>query len=214
MNTIIDIENLSAEQPQEELQKPLVSVIIPVYNGRRTLRQCLEAVMSSDYPNYEVIVVDDSSTDRTVQIAREEFGAHVLELRGGPNGPGYARNMGVDKAKGEIVFFVDADVVVLSDTVSQVAQTFVDQPEISAMFGSYDDSPQVGDFSSQFKNLFHHFVHQQGREQAVTFWSGCGAVKRDVFLEAGGFDAERYPRIEATAFSETYLKCREQHDNA
>ena len=61
MNTIKDIESLNAEQPQEELQKPLVSVIIPVYNGRRTLRQCLEAVMSSDYPNYEVIVVDDPS---------------------------------------------------------------------------------------------------------------------------------------------------------
>jgi hypothetical protein len=49
-------------------------------------------------------------------------------------------------------------------------------------------------FSSQFKNLFHHFVHQQGRQQAVTFWSGCGAVRRDVFLKSGGFNSDRYPR--------------------
>lgn len=194
MNTVENVENLAAVQQETEREFPLVSVITPVYNGRRTMRDCLQAIMSSDYPNFEVIVVDDSSKDETIRIARDEFGARVVELKGGPFGPGYARNKGVEVAKGDIVFFVDADVVILSDTVSQVAQTFVDNPEISAMFGSYDDSPRVEDFSSQFKNLFHHFVHQQGREQAVTFWSGCGAVKRDAFIEIGGFDAEKYPR--------------------
>jgi GT2 family glycosyltransferase len=93
-----------------------------------------------------------------------------------------------------VVFFVDADVVISPDTVSKVAQTFVQHPEIDAMFGSYDDDPQAGAISSQFKNLFHHFVHQQGRQQAVTFWSGCGAVRRDVFLKSGGFNSDRYPR--------------------
>ena len=170
-----------------------VSVIIPAYNGRKTLTACLTAIASSDYANYEVILVDDCSTDETPELARK-FGAKVIGLEGGPYGPGYARNRGVEAANGDIVFFVDADVVIKSDTVAKVAQTFVSKPEISAMYGSYDDDPDSGDFSSQFKNLFHHFVHQQGREKAVTFWSGCGAVRRQVFLDSGGFDAERYPR--------------------
>ena len=81
-----------------------------------------------------------------------------------------------------------------TDTVAKMADTFERHPEVDAVFGSYDDSPEAGDFSSQFKNLFHHFVHQEAREQAFTFWSGCGAVRRQVFLDAGGFDAERYSR--------------------
>lgn len=95
----------------------------------------------------------------------------------------------MEVASGDVVFFVDADVVIRSDTVSKVAETFAQHPEITAMFGSYDDDPQAGPFSSQFKNLFHHFVHQQGRQQAVTFWSGCGAVRRYVFLKSGGFNS-------------------------
>lgn len=174
-------------------QQPMISVIIPAYNGRKTLTECLGAINSSDYPNYEVILVDDCSKDATPAIARE-YGARVTSLEGGPYGPGYARNRGVEMANGEIVLFIDADVVIKSDTVTKVAETFVNKPEISALFGSYDDDPDAGDFSSQFKNLFHHFVHQQGRELAVTFWSGCGAVRKQAFMESGGFDAERYPR--------------------
>lgn len=173
--------------------EPKISVIIPAYNGRKTLTECLTAVTSSDYSNYEIVLVDDCSTDETPDMARE-YGAKVISLEGGPYGPGYARNRGVEVAQGDIVFFVDADVVIKSDTVTKVAETFTSKPEISAMFGSYDDDPDAGDFSSQFKNLFHHFVHQQGRDQAVTFWSGCGAVRKQAFQETGGFDAERYPR--------------------
>ena len=170
-----------------------LSVIIPAYNASKTLPSCLAAVMASDYANYECIVVDDCSSDDTGQIA-EQFSARVLTLEGGPYGPGYARNRGAEIATGDVVFFVDADVLITPPTVSKVAETFVANPGISAMFGSYDDDPQAGAFSSQFKNLFHHFVHQQGQERAVTFWSGCGAVRRQVFLESGGFDADRYPR--------------------
>jgi hypothetical protein len=67
--------------------------------------------------------------------------------------------------------------------------TFEQNPDVDAVFGSYDTQPQAANFISQYKNLFHHFVHQQGREEASTFWSGCGAIKRSVFGEMGGFDA-------------------------
>jgi hypothetical protein len=54
--------------------------------------------------------------------------------------------------------------------------------------GSYDDQPGDGSFLSQYKNLFHHYVHQTGKEEATTFWSGCGAVRRELFLMLGGFN--------------------------
>jgi GT2 family glycosyltransferase len=116
---------------------------------------------------------------------------------GGRLGPGGARNVAVREARGEIVLFVDADVVVHPDTIGRITHAFPDS-ETVAVFGSYDDSPADRGFSSQYMNLRHHHGHQQPSEDAQTFWAGLGAVRRDAYLEVGGFDAERYvvPSIE------------------
>jgi hypothetical protein len=60
--------------------------------------------------------------------------------------------------------------------------------------GSYDEAPWHSNFFSQYKNLFHHYVHQGGDGETGTFWSGCGAMRRDLFLAFGGFDEGRYHR--------------------
>jgi len=62
------------------------------------------------------------------------------------------------------------------------------------VFGSYDDAPAERDIVSRYKNLQHHFVHQTSAVEAVTFWAGCGAIRRDAFKAVGGFDAARYTR--------------------
>lgn len=173
-------------------KQPFISVIIPVYNGEKFLPGCLGALVSSSYDAYELIVVDDCSTDQSPRISREH-GALVLGTSR-QSGPGAARNFGAQHARGEILFFVDADVVVKPDTLERVAADFINHPEVAAVFGSYDEEPAEKNFISQYKNLFHQFVHQQGHTEAETFWAGCGAVRRDVFLELDGFDVERYPR--------------------
>jgi hypothetical protein len=110
------------------------------------------------------------------------------------SGPAGARNFASEKARGEVLFFVDADVVVGPGCIDRVAADFRAHPEIDAIFGSYDESPAEKNFVSQYKNLFHHYVHQQSKTEAATFWAGCGAVRRKVFASVGGFNAERYPR--------------------
>ena len=62
------------------------------------------------------------------------------------------------------------------------------------MFGSYDGKPAEPNFFSQYKNLLHHYVHQQSRSEAVTFWAGCGAIRRDVFQAVGGFNHYKYKK--------------------
>lgn len=175
----------------KQLTPITISVIVPVYNNAAQLDECLNGIAASDYPHVECIVVDDSSTDASADVAAR-YPVRLLSLRGGPSGPAHARNCGTEAATGDIVFFIDADVLIEPDTIAKVAATFAKDPSIDAVFGSYDEQPD-GPFISQFKNLFHHFVHQQGNEVAGTFWSGCGAIRRTAFLEVGGFDAARYP---------------------
>jgi GT2 family glycosyltransferase len=113
-------------------------------------------------------------------------------------GPAYARNLGAQQAEGEVLLFLDADVSAPPDIIGQVGAAFASEPGLSALFGSYDDAPAATDFPSQYRNLLHHYVHQTSQEEAFTFWTGCGAIRRQVFLDLGGFDEARYraPSIE------------------
>ena len=166
--------------------EPFVSVIIPVYNGSKYLNQCLDALMRSSYQQYEIIVVDDSSTDESVDICRKK-GVSVLQMPH-QSGPAAARNYGAKKARGDILLFVDSDVLVNRETISQVIANFMNNPNVVAVFGSYDDSSRAADFLSQFRNLFHHFIHQNSHQEAKTFWTGCGAIYREIFSQLQGFD--------------------------
>jgi glycosyltransferase involved in cell wall biosynthesis len=176
---------------------PSVTVIIPAYNAGEYLTQCLEALRRSTAPPLELIVVDDGSSDDTRQraeaLANCPFALRVLAT-GGPRGPGFARNLGAKNASGDILFFLDADVCVTPETVARIERTFASDPTLDAVIGSYDRMPTYWNFLSQYRNLMHAFVHQTGEPHASTFWSGCGAVLREVFLAHGGFDTELYKR--------------------
>ncbi len=176
--------------------KPYISVIVPAHNSRKFIRQCLEALGESTYKSFEIIVIDDASTDNTIDIARE-MGSTVLELNC-QSGPAIARNYGADYAKGEILLFIDSDVLVKRDTIERIASVFIDNPDISSLFGSYDDTPSDKDFLSQYRNLLHHHVHQKSNPDSATFWAGCGAIRKDVFLKLKGFDHKKFaePSIE------------------
>ena len=175
--------------------KPTVSVIIPVHNGGSNFRRCLLSLAAAVPPPEEIMVVADGDSDGSWRMA-EEFGLRVIRLPVS-RGPAGARNAGAGAAKGEILFFVDADVTVPPDAIAQILSAFQQAPEMSVLFGSYDDEPFETNFLSQYKNLFHHYVHQTANAEASTFWGACGAVRRNVFLAAGGFNEEyRHPSIE------------------
>jgi glycosyltransferase involved in cell wall biosynthesis len=141
----------------------------------------------------EVIVVDDGSTDESERIAKE-YPVRYLKVGKSKRGPANARNEGAWISRGDILFFLDADCVLHDNAIKKLDLAFTEQPRISAVMGSYDDSPADATFLSQYRNLLHHFTHQHANELASTFWSGCGAIRRDVFIDQGGFDAEKYPR--------------------
>jgi GT2 family glycosyltransferase len=152
----------------------MLSAIVPATNAPPTLGECLDAIRSADEPPDEVIVVEEGG------------------------GPADARNRGAARATDTVLVFVDADVVVHRDAFTRIRRAFERDPELAAVFGSYDDHPADPGTVSGFRNLMHHHVHQEGAGRASTFWAGLGAVRKDVFEASGGFDAERYlaPSIE------------------
>ena len=171
--------------------RPTVSVVIPVRNGPRDIAECLEAIARSTHAPDEILVVDDASDDDTASVALAA-GARVLRLPRNV-GPAAARNRGAEVARGEVLFFTDADVRVHPDTIGRAVDTLATGGAFAAVLGSYDEQPSDPGFISQYKNLFHHWVHQHAKEEANTFWTGCGAVRRETFVAIGGFN-EGYGR--------------------
>jgi cellulose synthase/poly-beta-1,6-N-acetylglucosamine synthase-like glycosyltransferase len=170
------IEAAAAARRDARRRSTRLSVIIPATNEPPTLKRALSAVRSSLYPGEELTVVTEP-----------------------PNtGPAEARNLGAADATGDVLVFVDADVVVHADAFARLRIAFDADPGLTAVFGSYDDGPSSPAVISQFRNLLHHHVHQSYPGEASTFWAGLGAVRRDAFLEVGGFDVHRYavPSIE------------------
>jgi GT2 family glycosyltransferase len=189
LNLVIALPSLADRT--ENLRPPRISLVIPVHNGGHMFAQCLRAVQAADPPPDELIVVADGDTDGSGDLA-EKFGAKVIRTPS-PRGPATARNIGANTALGGLILFVDADVVLRPSTIAVVTAFFRDNPGIDAIFGSYDDDPSERNFLSQYKNLFHHYVHQTAKEDAATFWGACGAIRREVFMAVGGFD-EKYHR--------------------
>lgn len=178
-----------------ERATPRLSVIVPAYQGAKVLPLSLSALLRSDLarPTWELIVVDDGSSDDTALVAARYADA-LVRLPGKPHGPAYARNRGFEASRGDIVVFVDADVCVHRDTLRRLLAVLDDNPDASAVFGSYDSTPSQPGVVSEFRNLLHHFVHQRGAGEAETFWAGCGAVRAAAFRSVGMFDEWHYSR--------------------
>ncbi len=177
------------------MAKNSISVVIPVYRGGNAFVDCLASLKESLIAPAEIIVVVDGEDPLSREVA-EKFGAKVLQLDSN-RGPATARNRGAAEAIGDVIFFIDADVTVHLDTIKKILGVFDADANLAALIGSYDDEPRAANFLSQYKNLFHHYNHQIGLEEASTFWGACGAIKRDIFLEMGGFDESyRRPCIE------------------
>jgi glycosyltransferase involved in cell wall biosynthesis len=162
----------SAVTPGGHVSGPRLAIVVPATNKPPTLERCLAAIERARTTTDELIVVDGPAMA----------------------GPAEARNLGAAQATADVIVFVDADVVVHEDALRRIRAAFTADPDLTALFGSYDDQPAKHGLVSSFRNLLHHYVHQRSAGPVGTFWAGLGAVRREVFAAVGGFDAARFPR--------------------
>jgi len=187
---------------------PLVTVIIPVYNAEYCIERCLESLFSSEYKNFEVLVVDDCSTDGTIELA-EKFDCRIIR-QSSNSGAAAARNLGSSEAAGEILFFLDADVFIQSQTLDIVVENLVGDKPASAVIGVYTKVQETKGFYSQYQNLFTIFNHEKSGEYISWFWTAMGAVKKAAFDETGGFN-EKYTGASAEDVELGYSLCLKGH---
>lgn len=112
----------------DKIRLPLVSVVLPVYNGERYLSAALKSIFAQDYPNFEVIVVDDGSSDASAAIAKSFSGVRYIYQRN--QGVACARNAGILASKGEFIAFIDQDDLWTPNKLSVQMQYFLDDQEI------------------------------------------------------------------------------------
>jgi glycosyltransferase involved in cell wall biosynthesis len=164
-----------------------VSVVVPNYNGGRTLALCLRAALAQDHRPLEVIVADDCSTDDSVAIA-EGLGARVVRTpRNG--GCGVARNLGAQHAIGDVLFFIDSDVAIEPDAVSAALRVLDADPAIGAVCGIEDPVPLIDDGPvEQFRALQYHYWSRSSEGVISFLFPNICAIRADVFAELGPFD--------------------------
>ena len=162
-----------------------ISVIIPLHNSEETIGECLNAVYNSDYKNYEVIVVDDCSSDDSVKITKK-FPCKVIRLDVN-RGAAFTRNTGAKVAKGQILVFIDSDIVLKRNSLTLIAGA-LKSPKISAVTGSFSKDSRYKNFTSQYKNLYVCYSYKYKPHYNSVFFTSIASIRRDIFNKLGGFD--------------------------
>ncbi|MBF0479547.1 MAG: glycosyltransferase [Candidatus Omnitrophica bacterium] len=172
------------------MNQPLVSIIVPAYNSSQTIAPCLEAIIRQSYPCFEIIVVDDGSTDQTAEIIRTFPNVHYARQENA--GPASARNHGARIARGEFFIFTDSDCVPQDHWVELLMKNFL-ASDIGVVAGSYGiANPESRLARCVWKEILFRHQHLMP-DYPRAFGSYNFAIRRKTFEDAGGFD-ESYRR--------------------
>jgi len=170
-----------------------VSIVVPVRNDAATLDRVLAAIRANNLPReeYELIVVDDSSTDNSATIAAR-YADTVVRLSGRAGGPAYARNRGAELAHGDMVAFVNPDVVVTPSTFERLVEALSGNGNADAAAAARDESAGSANFASQYWNLLRSFGEEHHADSSANLDSGCGIVRRSALTRIGMYDEWRF----------------------
>ncbi len=182
-----------------------ISVIICTYNSENTIGDTLKSTFSSSCKDFEVIIVDDCSTDNTVSICKN-FPVKIIELKEN-KGPAFARNTGVKNSKNDILIFLDSDVTFSPNLFNSMLTYMKNDPRIAGVGTFSSPIPLNQNFYSQYFALKEHrrllgLFNGKGQDGTNFICTRCGCLKKSVFKDIGGFnESYRKPSIEDHEFS-------------
>lgn len=176
--------------------QPFVSVVVPAFNEEKVICKTVESLLRSDYPNFEIIVVDDGSPDRTFDVACEKYGGceKVSIFRKGNGGKASALNFGWRKAKGSIIVALDADTLFTTETISALVHRFADET-VGAVAGNAKVGNRIN-IVTKWQAL--EYITSQNLDRRAFSSLNCvtvvpgsvGAWRRGILEKIGGFSSE------------------------
>ncbi|MFH1038775.1 MAG: glycosyltransferase [PVC group bacterium] len=179
----------------ENARLPKVTVITPIYNNARMIGECLESLLPQDYPDYDVIVVDDGSTDDTPEVVRR----YPVQLITGPHlGISAARNQAIKVAGGEIIITMDSDLKVPPDLIRRMVTPLLTDEKRGVVMSWWDISNPESLVASLIFRGYEYFI--RNLDEPNFFWGYCFAIKKKIFDEIGLFD-ESLPLVEDVDFA-------------
>jgi glycosyltransferase involved in cell wall biosynthesis len=180
-------------------RSPLVSVVMTVFNGEKYLCEAIESVLTQTHRSFELIVIDDGSTDNSAAVAKS-FSSRLRYFYQENGGQGFAMNRGIELSRGYFLDFLDADDVLKEDKLMLQMAVFDDNPDIDMVFG------QVEQFYSSELDENHRKRIRIPAKVMPGFFKGCMLIKRDSFFRVGAFDT----RWKLGDFIDWYLRAEEE----
>ena len=169
----------TGEQSPAPRAWPVVSIVLPVFNGERFIREAVESIMSQGYPSLEIIIVDDGSTDKTKDII-EQLPVEVRYFKQDNGGPAAARNKGIREATGEFIAFIDVDDLWPKNNLHMLVKELSQNKDIDVVHG-YGQLAHYNDIS-------HEYEYSGNPAESFPYYIGAALYRRSVFTEVGLFD--------------------------
>ncbi|MBU2639816.1 MAG: glycosyltransferase family 2 protein [Nanoarchaeota archaeon] len=162
-----------------------ISIIIPNYNNKETLNQCLDSIKNLKNPPFEVIVIDDYSTDGSEKIVKNPNKLIRLEQNGGP---ARARNIGAKNAKGDFLLFIDSDVLLEKNIIIEIEKIL--KNKIKAIIqGVYSKRSKHPGICNRFKDIYYNYYFNRNTgDFTKTLSTHCFLIEKELFLVKGGFN--------------------------
>ena len=177
---------------------PFISVIIPNHNGEKTIGRCLDAAFASQYSNFEVIVVDDCSTDSSTTVI-EKYPCRLIRLSA-HGGASKARNTGAQNSTGEVLFFIDNDCLLQSDTITKAAGAYQEEGPGFIIGGTYTQLPYDQKFFSIFQSIYIHYSETKNTRNPDYVATHAMLIAKDLFQNSKGFNEQFMPILEDVEF--------------
>lgn len=170
---------------------PLFSIVIPVYNKARYIRHTLDSVLAQTLPNFEIIVVDDGSTDKSREIVESIHSNKIRIIIQANSGVSAARNHGIRESQGKWIAFLDADDTLYPHALEEYAKMMTMFPNAKVLITSYDTS--IKRFISRekyhyCKGFYQETLKYYAKGSFYLAWTGCICVNKDSLNQIGGFN--------------------------
>jgi glycosyltransferase involved in cell wall biosynthesis len=178
---------------------PYISIVIPNHNSAKTIGLCLDSVYASTYTDYEVIVIDDCSTDDSIAVI-ERYPCRLFRLTE-HGGASKARNTGAENSSGKIIFFIDADCLLQANTLTTAVSAYQEEGPTVVLGGTYTWQPYDRDFFSRFQSIYIHYSETKNNSNPDYIATHAMLISAELFRKSGGFNEKFLPILEDVEFS-------------